>query len=56
MGITFIQLPPSYSPEYLADLSEFLHACSQLNLPLALEVRHLDWFKTEVGDYAPLKD
>ena len=50
LGITFIQLPPSYSPEYLADLSEFLHACSQLDLPLALEVRHLDWFKTEVGD------
>jgi uncharacterized protein YecE (DUF72 family) len=50
LGTTFIQLPPSYSPEYLADLSEFLTACSQANVSnvsLALEVRHLDWFKAE---------
>ncbi|MGL5836599.1 MAG: DUF72 domain-containing protein [Waterburya sp.] len=45
LGTTFVQLPPSYSPEYLADLTEFLTACSQANAPLALEVRHLDWFK-----------
>jgi uncharacterized protein YecE (DUF72 family) len=49
LGTTFIQLPPSYSPEYLADLTEFLTACSQANLSLALEVRHLDWFQTEAG-------
>lgn len=49
LGTIFIQLPPSYSPEYLADLSEFLTACSQANLSLALEVRHLDWFQPEYG-------
>lgn len=50
LGITFIQLPPSYSPEYLADLKEFLTICCQSNLPLALEVRHLDWFKPAISD------
>jgi uncharacterized protein YecE (DUF72 family) len=50
LGTIFIQLPPRYSPEYLADLTEFLRACSQFDLSLALEVRHLDWFKTEAGD------
>ena len=53
LGTTFIQLPstpPSYSPEYLADLKEFLTACSKLNLSLALEVRHLNWFNAEDRD------
>ena len=44
LGTVFIQLPPSYSPEYFADLTEFLTACSQTNISLALEVRHLNWF------------
>lgn len=47
LGTTFIQLPPSYSPAYLSDLTDFLTACSQYNSDLALEVRHLDWFKAE---------
>ena len=47
LGITFIQLPPSYSPQYWTDLSEFLKICRTSNLALALEVRHLDWFKPE---------
>jgi uncharacterized protein YecE (DUF72 family) len=50
LGTTFIQLPPSYSPQYLADLTDFLAACSQSNLSLGLEVRHLDWFKPEYSD------
>ena len=50
LGTTFIQLPPSYSPLYLADLTEFITACVQTNLPLALEVRHLDWFKPEYSN------
>ncbi|MBE9046240.1 DUF72 domain-containing protein [Pleurocapsales cyanobacterium LEGE 10410] len=50
LGTIFIQLPPSYSPEYLKDLTEFLTACSQSGLSLALEVRHLDWFQTAHGD------
>ena len=51
LGTTFIQLPPSYGPKYLADLTEFLTVCSQSGLALALEVRHLDWFKNEQNDY-----
>lgn len=48
LGTTFIQLPPSYSPKYFNDLTEFLTACSQQSgLSLALEVRHLDWFEEE---------
>ncbi len=50
LGTTFIQLPPSYSPEYWKDLTEFLRACSQSGLSLALEVRHLDWFKPQHSD------
>jgi uncharacterized protein YecE (DUF72 family) len=50
LGTTFIQLPPSYSPEYFADLTEFLTVCSQSGLALALEVRHLDWFEKQYGN------
>ena len=50
LGTTFIQLPPSYSPQYFDDLAQFLNTCSQSNLSLALEVRHLDWFKPEHGE------
>ena len=50
LGTTFIQLPPSYSPAYFNDLEEFLTACSQANLSLALEVRHLDWFAADMAD------
>jgi uncharacterized protein YecE (DUF72 family) len=50
LGTIFIQLPPSYSPEYLADLTEFLTACSESGLALALEVRHLDWFEEQYSD------
>ena len=50
LGTIFIQLPPSYSPQYLDDLTKFLCICSQSNLSLALEVRHLDWFQLEYSD------
>ena len=50
LGTIFIQLPPSYSPEYLSDLTEFLTACSQPALSLALEVRHLSWFEPKHSD------
>lgn len=44
LGTIFIQLPPSYTPEYFDDLTQFLTPCSQSGLALALEVRHQDWF------------
>lgn len=47
LGTIFMQLPPSYSPEFLPDLTEFLRSCSQSGLSLALEVRHRDWFQSQ---------
>ncbi|MBE9040383.1 DUF72 domain-containing protein [Oscillatoriales cyanobacterium LEGE 11467] len=43
LGPVFAQLPPNYGPEYLPDLEAFLEALPE-NVPLALEVRHPDWF------------
>lgn len=42
LGLVFAQLPPSYSPQYLADLQEFLTALNKYNI--AVEVRHQEWF------------
>ena len=47
LGTVFIQLPPSYSPEFLPDLTGFLRSCSQSGLSLALEVRDPDWFQSQ---------
>jgi uncharacterized protein YecE (DUF72 family) len=46
LGVMFIQLPPNYSPTGLADLTAFLTEISRQNVKIALEVRHLDWFKS----------
>ncbi|MBW4641863.1 MAG: DUF72 domain-containing protein [Goleter apudmare HA4340-LM2] len=45
LGSIFAQLPPSYAPTLLADLTTFLTAWPHTTAPLALEVRHPDWFK-----------
>jgi uncharacterized protein YecE (DUF72 family) len=46
LGVMFIQLPPNYAPERFADLTAFLIALSRQSVSIALEVRHLDWFKS----------
>jgi uncharacterized protein YecE (DUF72 family) len=46
LGVMFIQLPPNYAPDRLADLTEFLTAMPRQEVDLALEVRHLDWFES----------
>ena len=43
LGPMFLQLPPRYSPNLLADLGAFLSAWAS-DVRLAVEVRHLDWF------------
>jgi len=43
LGPMFLQLPPRYSPNMLADLQAFL-AVWPSDMRLAVEVRHLDWF------------
>ncbi|MFM2061591.1 MAG: hypothetical protein RLZZ507_1261 [Cyanobacteriota bacterium] len=45
LGPMFAQLPPSYSPALLDDLRAFLEAWPRQDVPLALEVRHGDWFQ-----------
>jgi uncharacterized protein YecE (DUF72 family) len=45
LGPMFAQLPPSYSPSRLEDLTAFLTAFPRRQRSLALEVRHPDWFK-----------
>ncbi len=43
LGAYFAQLPPTYSPQVWDDLQAFVRAWPQ-GVPLALEVRHRDWF------------
>jgi uncharacterized protein YecE (DUF72 family) len=45
LGMVFIQLPPKYHADYYDDLEEFLTALARVGIPLALEVRHSDWFQ-----------
>ncbi len=45
LGPIFAQLPPSYAPTFLEDLATFLTAWPRSSAPLALEVRHQDWFR-----------
>jgi uncharacterized protein YecE (DUF72 family) len=46
----FAQLPPSYAPSSLNDLVAFIESWQQTQLPLAIEVRHRDWFKQPYAD------
>ncbi|PZD73845.1 hypothetical protein C1752_01740 [Acaryochloris thomasi RCC1774] len=46
LGPIFAQLPPSYSPASFADLETFFTGLQHCGTPLALEVRHPDWFKS----------
>jgi uncharacterized protein YecE (DUF72 family) len=45
LGMVFIQLPPKYHADYFDDLERFLTALAKVGIPLALEVRHSDWFQ-----------
>lgn len=45
LGPIMVQLPPSYSPAAINDLASFLTAWPRQQAPIAVEVRHLDWFK-----------
>lgn len=51
LGPLFLQLPPSYSPNAFNDLSLFLQGWkAATHHPLAVEVRHLDWFAPRQSD------
>lgn len=45
LGPIFAQLPPSYAPALIDDLASFLEAWPRTTAPLALEVRHSDWYR-----------
>jgi uncharacterized protein YecE (DUF72 family) len=44
LGPIFAQVPPTYGPDNLRDLEQFLAAWPHDAARLALEVRHSDWF------------
>lgn len=50
LGPMFAQLPPVYGPSSFADLEAFLRAWPRAEVPLALEVRHPDWFREPFAD------
>lgn len=50
LGPIFAQLPPRYSPASFTDLEKFLASWPHSDSPLAVEVRHLDWFKPPVSE------
>jgi uncharacterized protein YecE (DUF72 family) len=50
LGAVFAQLPPSYSPDQIADLATFLEAFPHQEVKLALEVRHAAWFQEPAVD------
>ncbi|MEN9936873.1 MAG: hypothetical protein RLZZ387_3452 [Chloroflexota bacterium] len=50
LGPFFLQLPPGYRPRQIADLERWL-AAWPAELPLAVEVRHLEWY-AEPGESA----
>ncbi len=50
LGPFFIQLPPGYAPAYEEDLEAFLTAWPRQQFPIAVEVRHLDWFRPTQAD------
>lgn len=49
LGPAFLQLPPTYSPAQGADLRAFLTQWPRGQYPLAVEVRHLDWFSDRMA-------
>ncbi|TXK51983.1 DUF72 domain-containing protein [Pontibacter qinzhouensis] len=44
LGVSFLQLPPSFGPRQLRDLEAFVQFVPE-SVPLAVELRHPDWFK-----------
>ena len=50
LGPIMAQLPPSYSPASFDDLAAFLTAWPRQDAAIALEVRHLDWFRPDQAE------
>ncbi len=51
LGPFFLQLPPSFSPRQLGDLTAWLDFWRQhIRRPIAVEVRHIDWYRQSGED------
>ena len=50
LGPMFLQLPPRFTPEQIAELQTFLTLWPR-DVRLAVEVRHLDWFEPPYDGY-----
>ncbi|MHC2993841.1 hypothetical protein OB13_20495 [Pontibacter sp. HJ8] len=48
LGCSFLQLPPTFSPRQLPDLETFVQYVPE-SVPLAVELRHPDWFVDNVA-------
>ena len=46
LGLSFLQLPPTFEPKHLDFLAHFL-ADFPADIPLAIEFRHADWFRDD---------
>jgi uncharacterized protein YecE (DUF72 family) len=51
LGVSFLQLPPSFGPAQIEDLEEFVKFVPE-TVPLTVELRHPDWY---VNNTASLK-
>ena len=49
LGPMFLQLPPRFPPQHIAELGAFLSVWPR-DIRLAVEVRHMDWFDTPYHD------
>jgi uncharacterized protein YecE (DUF72 family) len=49
LGVSFMQLPPSFGPQKLPILEQFFQRFPLKQVPLALEVRHDDWLKDKTA-------
>ena len=49
LGPMFLQLPPRFPPQHIAELGAFLSVWPR-DIRLAVEVRHMDWFDTPYND------
>lgn len=47
LGVSFMQLPPTFKPEKLDALAKFLERFPLKQVPLAVEVRQEQWFEDE---------
>ncbi|BFM38766.1 DUF72 domain-containing protein [Synechocystis sp. LKSZ1] len=50
LGMVFLQLPPTYGPGNLEDLHQFLAVLADFPVPLAVEVRHRDWWSAPLWE------